>query len=81
MEKCLDLAYWKIYQRTPQNRKIIVDQYIYTGATDKECDEMTLSEGQALRFLNRAEMNELPVAYDFDKQVHEYFDQQKDSDH
>jgi len=35
---------------------------------------MTLSEGQALRFLNRQEMNELPIAYDFDKLVYEYLD-------
>ena len=77
----LDLAYWKVYQRTPQNRKIIVDQYIYVGATDKECDEMTLSEGQALRFLKRDEINSLQIAYNFDKLVYEYLDQQKDSYH
>jgi 8-oxo-dGTP pyrophosphatase MutT (NUDIX family) len=73
----LDLAYWKVYQRTPQNRKIIVDQYIYIGATDKDCDEMTLTEGQALRFVKRNEINSLPIAYDFDKLVYEYLDQQK----
>ena len=76
----LDLSYWKVYKRKPQNRKVIVDQYVYVGATDKECDEMTLTEGQALRFLKPDEINSLPIAYDFDKLVHEYFDQQKDSD-
>ena len=76
----VDLSYWKVYQRQPQKRGIILDQYIYIGTTDKACDEMTLSEGQALRFLKRDEINSLPIAFDFDTLVHEYFDQQKDSD-
>jgi 8-oxo-dGTP diphosphatase len=76
----VDLSYWKVYQRQPQKRGIILDQYIYIGTTEKTCDEMTLSEGQALRFLKRDEINSLPIAFDFDTLAHEYFDQQKDSD-
>ena len=75
----LDLSYWKVYERKPQKRQVIVDQYVYIGTTDKESNEMTTSEGQALRFLNRDEINSLPIAYGFDKLVNEYFDQRNDS--
>lgn len=76
----LELSFWKVYERKPQKRQVIVDQYIYTGATDKECTEMIISEGQALRFLSQDEINSLPIAYDFDKLVNEYFDQQSGSE-
>jgi 8-oxo-dGTP diphosphatase len=75
----LELSFWKVYERKPQKRKVIVDQYIYLGVTDKICSEMTMSEGQALRFLSRDEINSLPIAYEFDKLVNEYFDQQSGS--
>lgn len=76
----LELSFWKFYERKPQKRQVIVDQYIYTGATDKECTEMIIGEGQALRFLSRDEINSLPIAYEFDKLANEYFDQQSDSE-
>ena len=71
----LELSYWKVYERKPQKRQVVVDQYVYIGTTDKECSEMTISEGQALRFLSRDEINSLPIAYGFDTLVNEYFDQ------
>jgi 8-oxo-dGTP diphosphatase len=71
----VELSFWKVYERKPEKRQIAVDQYIYTGITDKKCGEMTLGEGQALRFLSQDEIGSLPIAYDFDKLINEYFEQ------
>ncbi len=73
----LVLSHWKVYKWKPQQRQLTIDQHIYTGTTDKECGEMTLGEGQALRFFKRDEIDSLPIANDFGKLLYEYFDQQK----
>ena len=68
----LDLSHWKVYKRTHQNRQFTINQHIYIGVTGKECDEMTLGEGQALLFFNRYELSSLPIANNFGKLLYEY---------
>lgn len=75
----LELSFWRVYERKPQKRQFIVEQYVYTGTTDRECSKMTIGEGQALCFLSRDEINSLPIAYGFDKLLNEYFDHQNSS--
>jgi len=70
----LDLSLWKVYKRKPKNRKFSIEQHIYIGATHQESNEMILGEGQALRFFKRDELLPLPIAYDFDKLLYEFFD-------
>jgi 8-oxo-dGTP pyrophosphatase MutT (NUDIX family) len=76
----LSLSYWKVYKRRPEKRQFTIDQHVYVGTTHKECNEMTLGEGQALRFFKRNEIGSLSIANDFGKLLFEFFDQYKDSD-
>lgn len=71
----LELSLWKVYKRKPQNRKFTIEQHIYIGKTRLEVSEMTLGEGQALKFFGQKELAVLSIAYDFDKLLEEFFDQ------
>ncbi|MEW5941833.1 MAG: NUDIX domain-containing protein [Chloroflexota bacterium] len=71
----LELSPWKVYKRKPQNRKFTIEQHIYTGKTRLEVSEMTLGEGQALKFFGRKELTALSIAYDFDKLLEEFYNQ------
>lgn len=75
----LSLSHWKVYKRKPENRWFSIEQHIYIGTTHQESDEMTLGEGQALHFFRRDELSSLSIAFDFDKLLHEFFDQNKEA--
>jgi 8-oxo-dGTP diphosphatase len=73
----LNLSRWKIYKRKPQNRKFSIEQYVYTGKTERETSEMTLGEGQSLQFFTQEELSRLSIAFDFGELLDEFFHQNK----
>ena len=73
----LNLFCWKMYKRKPQNRKFSIEQYVYTGKTERETREMILGEGQALQFFSQAELPRLSIAFDFGELLDEFFHQNK----
>ncbi len=72
-----ELSHWKVYKRKPQNRKFSIEQHVYIGKTQQGVGEMTLGEGQALKFFRQEELAALSIAYDFDKLLDEFFEQSK----
>jgi len=75
----LELSHWKTYKRKSENRRLSIEQHIYIGKTRKEINEMTLGEGQALRYFTRDELSSLSIAFGFDKLLYEFFDQSKET--
>ena len=73
----LKLLHWKVYKRKPQNREFTIEQYIYIGNTQLDVSEMTLGEGQALKFFSHEELPTLSIAYGFDKLLGEFFEYRK----
>ena len=69
----VSLVHWKMYERK-SNNKFVIEQHIYIGKTQQEANEMILGEGQALKFFEREELGSLPIGYDFDKLLDEFFD-------
>ena len=67
------LSYWKMYKRI-SNDKFVIEQHIYIGKTKQEANEMILGEGQALKFFGKEELGSLPIGYDFDKLLDEFFE-------
>ena len=72
----LELFHWKSYKRKPTNRQFLIEQHLYLGQTHHSADEMNLGEGQALRFFRQDELSFLPIAFEFDKLLHEFFDKE-----
>ena len=72
----LKLSHWKSYNRKPQNRQFLIEQHIYVGRTHQSTDEMSLGEGQALRFFRRDELSSLRIAFEFDKLLDEFFERE-----
>lgn len=75
----LSLSHWKVYKRSPQNRKFSIEQHVYLGRTHQESNEMNLGEGQALHFFRRDELPTLSIAFDFDKLLDEFFDRDSEA--
>ena len=67
------LSHWKMYKREVKNYPTI-EQHVYIGKTQQEANEMVLGEGQALKFFGKEENSSLPIGYDFDKLLDEFFD-------
>ena len=67
------LSHWKMYKRKSNNKFTIV-QHIYIGKTQKESSEMILGEGQILKFFGKEEIGSVPIGYDFDTLLDEFFD-------
>ena len=67
------LSHWKMYKREVKDYPTI-EQHVYIGKTEKRANEMFLGEGQALRFFRQEELNSLPIGYEFDKLLEEFFD-------
>jgi 8-oxo-dGTP diphosphatase len=76
----LQLSLWKMYKRKPINRKLIIQQHVYTGKTQKAVTEMILGEGQALQFFEQEELSTLAISYDFDKLLDEFFNPNENTD-
>jgi 8-oxo-dGTP diphosphatase len=71
------LSYWKTYKRKHLKRKFTIEQHVYTSTTQQEASEMTLGEGQALKFFKLKELSTLSIAFDFDKLLDDFFKQKK----
>ncbi|MEZ4770842.1 MAG: NUDIX domain-containing protein [Caldilineales bacterium] len=69
----LQLSHWKVYKRRQQDFKPTIEQHVYTGETHKRVSEMIIGEGQALRFFRHDELQELSIAFEFDKLLEEFF--------
>jgi len=72
----VSLSYWKVYKRK-SNKKFVIEQHVLVGKTQKDPNEMSLGEGQALKFFSKEEIPYLPIGYDFDKLLGEFFDTTK----
>jgi 8-oxo-dGTP diphosphatase len=72
----VELSLWKMYRRKPVNRQFLIEQYVYVGWTHREVSEMILGEGQALQFFTRDELPSLSIAFEFDKLLGEFFDEE-----
>lgn len=70
---CVELSHWKVYKRKPGSYRFEIEQHVFTGETRQEVDEMTLGEGQALRFFRRDELPSIPIGFGFDDLLDEYF--------
>jgi len=68
----VSLSYWKVYKRK-SNNIFIIEQHVFIGKTRQEANEMSLGEGQALRFFSKEEIPSLSIGYDFDKLLDEFF--------
>jgi 8-oxo-dGTP diphosphatase len=68
------LSHWKTYKRKHQKRKFTIEQHVYTSTTQQEASEMTLGEGQALKFFKREELPTLSIGFGFDKLLDEFFE-------
>ncbi len=75
----LSLFHWKVYKRKLEDRLFSIEQHIFIGETHKEIKKMVLGEGQALKYFSRDELPELPIAFEFDKLLDEFFDQNKNA--
>jgi 8-oxo-dGTP diphosphatase len=74
MELSLPLAYWLAYNtRRGRLNLIRVRQHLYTGRLDTPAEEITLHEGQALRYVSAGEMDALPLAFGFLPILRNYF--------
>ena len=71
----LSLSHWKVYKRKPENLRFPIEQHVYIGTNHRECDEMILGEGQALRFFRRDDLPSLPIAFGFEKLLYEFLNQ------
>jgi len=69
----VNLSHWKMYKRK-SNNKFVIEQHVYIGKTQQETNQMSLGEGQALKFFGKEEISPLPIGYDFDKLLYEFFD-------
>jgi len=70
------LLRWKMYKRI-SNDDFVIEQHIYIGKTQQEANKMFLGEGQALKFFCKEELGSLPIGYDFDKLLNEFFEFKK----
>lgn len=66
------LALWRHYERIGGN-DLCIQQYVFTGRTQRSVDEMILGEGQALRFITAGDIPSLAMAYEFDVLLAEFF--------
>jgi 8-oxo-dGTP diphosphatase len=66
------LKFWKVYDRHHPRQGVTVVQYLYTGCIDYEIADIALNEGQALGYFDEQQIDELPIAFDFDVLLKEY---------
>jgi mutator protein MutT len=71
-----DVTLWRVYER-PHHRLIfgqavVIEQYVYAGQVDLRAAEITVNEGQAIRYFGIAEFAELRIAYGFDALLREF---------
>ena len=69
----LNLSHWKVYTRASRGCQFSIEQHVFIGESEEEIDELVLGEGQALRYFGRDEICTLPIAFDFDKLLDEFF--------
>ena len=67
-----ELTHWRSYQWKPEDCLFSVEQHIYIGRTQRETDEMTLGEGQALQYFALDELASLSIAFGFDRLIVEF---------
>lgn len=76
IELAPDMTLWKVFEHQHEAAGVTVkvERYVYVGAIDREVDEITLNEGQALGFFLLADIDTLPIAFGFESMFKEYFE-------
>lgn len=67
----LVVTLWKTYERFGGD--ILIEQHVFVGSTEYDISAMTLGEGQALRFFSEDQLAMLPIGFEFDHLLAEYF--------
>ena len=67
------LSLWKRYTRRSHSRAFDLEQFVYTATVDVEAGELTLGEGQALRYFGREALSALKIAFGFEVVLSEFF--------
>jgi 8-oxo-dGTP pyrophosphatase MutT (NUDIX family) len=71
------LQLWRVPERPGPHATTRVQQYVYTGETDRKVSSLAVNEGQALRYVGPKELAGLPVIYGFDALLGEHFASQE----
>jgi 8-oxo-dGTP diphosphatase len=72
----LPLSQWRVYERHHQSQNYLIEQYVFTGRTDREDFRLVPGEGQELRYFGRKDIASLPIAYEFGRLLEEFFSKQ-----
>jgi 8-oxo-dGTP diphosphatase len=67
----LSVTVWKTYERIAGD--VLVEQHVFVSSTDCDISAMTLGEGQALRFFDKDQLALLPIGFEFEHLLTEYF--------
>lgn len=67
----LSVTLWKTYERLGGD--ILIEQHVFVCSTEYAVSAMTLGEGQALRFFGEDQLAILPIGFEFDHLLAEYF--------
>ncbi len=55
--------------------QVQIEQYFYSGQIDCEAEEITLHEGQAVRFYGRDDLEDLTIAFGFERFFRAFFEE------
>jgi mutator protein MutT len=69
----LCLSFWKVYERHYPEEKLVVEQHVFVGKTDHKHPRLVLGEGQALQFFGIGRVSSLPIAFEFETLLEEFF--------
>lgn len=71
--KDIELTLWKSYERFHPEKQAIVLQYVYIGRITQELSSLHLHEGQAMKYFDIRSMKDVPIAFDFDRLLADFF--------
>jgi 8-oxo-dGTP diphosphatase len=69
----LALAFWKVYERDYPDENLVIEQHVFVGEIDRNHPQMVVGEGQALQFFAGARISSLPIAFEFESLLAEFF--------
>jgi 8-oxo-dGTP diphosphatase len=67
----LPVTLWKTYERSGGD--ILIEQHVFVSSTEYDISSMILGEGQALRFFGEDQLATLPIGFEFEYLLAEYF--------
>lgn len=75
MHLSLPLSLWTVYDSKRGNGTVAFTNYLYRGKLDCPAEDIPLYEGQQLRYFGREEIDHLPVAFGFETQIKQFFEE------